>query len=371
MNKKIKRNILLNPGPATTSDSVKYAQVIPDICHRESDFVEVLAKVRKDLLKIVNADENYYSSVLFSGSGTLCIDSVLSSLINKNEIALIINNGNYSNRAVHVCQYYNIPYVELKYPDNLLPSLLEVEEALIDNPNISLVYATHHETGTGILNPIKEIGRLAHKYGKIFAVDTTSSFAMIPIDIKEDNIDFLMSSGQKGVMAMAGISFIIGKTEEIEKSEFYPKRSYYCNLFRQYDFFKKKGQLHFTPPIQIIYALNQALDEIFEETLEKKYQRHKQAFDELYKGVKELGFKFYVDKPINSGLLLSIYYQDDKKFSFEKLYDYCYKKGFIIYPEKVIKADTFRLSVFGTITKEDIKDFLEVFKEALALMQKK
>jgi hypothetical protein len=44
--KPVKRNVLLNPGPATTTDAVKYAQVIPDICPRESEFVEIMNEIR-------------------------------------------------------------------------------------------------------------------------------------------------------------------------------------------------------------------------------------------------------------------------------------------------------------------------------------
>lgn len=69
------------------------------------------------------------------------------------------------------------------------------------NPDIALVHTTHSETGTGILNPIREIGTLAHKYGAIFTVDTTSTYSMRPINVHEDNIDFCMASAQKGLMA--------------------------------------------------------------------------------------------------------------------------------------------------------------------------
>ena len=69
----IKRNILLNPGPSTTTDTVKMAQVVPDICPREKEFADLMKQLRKDLLKVVHADPQTYTSVLFCGSGTICI----------------------------------------------------------------------------------------------------------------------------------------------------------------------------------------------------------------------------------------------------------------------------------------------------------
>ena len=52
----IKRNVLLNPGPSTTRDSVKYAQVVPDICPREKEFAGLMKGLREDLVKIVHGD---------------------------------------------------------------------------------------------------------------------------------------------------------------------------------------------------------------------------------------------------------------------------------------------------------------------------
>ena len=70
---KLKRNILLNPGPGTTTDSVKMAQVVPDICPREREFTEIMDVIRKDLVRIVHGDLEKYTSVLFCGSGTINI----------------------------------------------------------------------------------------------------------------------------------------------------------------------------------------------------------------------------------------------------------------------------------------------------------
>lgn len=242
----IKRNILLNPGPATTTDTVKMAQVVPDICPREKEFADIMKQIRKDLVKIAHGVESKHTAVLFCGSGTINIDICLNSLLPEGKKILVINNGAYSSRAVEVCQYYGLPHIDMKLSIFDIPDLSLVEKALKENPDIALVYTTHHETGTGLLNPIREIGELAHRFGAIFVVDTTSSLGMIPFDIVKDNVDFCMASAQKGLMAMSGLSFIIGDKEFIEKSKDFPKRSYYCNLYLQYSFFEKTGEMHFT-----------------------------------------------------------------------------------------------------------------------------
>lgn len=361
----IKRNVLLNPGSATTTDTVKMAQIVPVICPREKEFVSMMKQMRKDLVRIVHGDLNKYTSVLFCGSGTITMYVCINSLLPKGKKILIINNGTYSMRAVEICEYYNLPFVNFDCPIDEIPDLNQVEQILKENQDIALVYTTHNETGTGILNPIKEIGFLVHKYSAVFIVDTISTYAMKPIDIEKDNIDFCMASAQKGLMAMTGLSFVIGNTELIKKSAAYPKRSYYCNLYMQYHLFETTGQMHFTPPVQTIYAARQALDEYFREGEESKWKRHSEVFEAIHAGLDKLGFKDIIRRDLQAGLGVTVKYPDDENWSFEKVHDYCYKRGFTIYPGKTSAQNTFRLCALGAITKEDIEDFFIVLYEAL------
>lgn len=366
---KIERKILLNPGPATTTDTVKMAQVVPDICPREKEFAGMMKQLRQDLVKIAHGNPLKHTAVLFCGSGTINIDICLNSLLPENKKVLIVNNGAYSSRAVEVCQYYGLPHIDLKSSLYELPDLEKIEDALKANPDVSLVYTTHHETGTGLLNPIREIGALAHRYGCVFVVDTTSSLGMIPFDIEKDNVDFCMASAQKGLMAMTGLSFIIGNEELIRKSKEYPKRSYYCNLYLQYEYFEKTGEMHFTPPVQTIYATRQALDEYFAMGEEAKFARHRRVFEAIHKGLEELGFKDVIKREWQSGLVVSVLYPDDPNWDFEKIHDYCYERGFTIYPGKISTTNTFRLCALGDIDVEDIERFFEVLREAMRFYQ--
>lgn len=361
----IKRNILLNPGPSTTTDTVKMAQVVPDICPREKEFGDIMRQMRTDLVKIVHGDPEKYTSVLFCGSGTINIDVCINSLLPEGKKILNINNGAYSTRAAEVCEYYGLPFIDLKFPVDSLPDLAEIEKTLMENPDIALVHTTHNETGTGILNPVREIGALVHKYNAVFTVDTTSTLAMRPIDIEKDNIDFCMASAQKGLMAMTGLSFIIGNKRIIEESAAYPKRSYYCNLFLQYDFFEKTGEMHFTPPVQTVYSTKQALEEYFAEGEENKWARHTRVFNAINEGLDRLGFRQVIKPEWRAGLVSSAVYPDDPNWSFEAVHDYCYERGFTIYPGKISTTNTFRLCALGAIDEADIHAFFEVFEEAL------
>jgi len=366
--KPVKRNVLLNPGPATTSDSVKYAQVVPDICPREQEFVDIMTEVRKDLVKVVHGDPEKYTAVIFTGSGTIIQDVCINSLVPENKKLCVVNNGAYSARMVEIAEYYHIPCVNIKFPATGLPDLEVVKKTLAQDKDIAVVATVHHETGTGILNPVREIGKIAHDNGCIFVVDTISTYALRPIRIEEENIDFLMSSAQKGLAAITGASWTVGKIDEIEKSKDYPKRSYYCNLYMQYDFFERVGEMHFTPPVQTIYALRQAIKEYWEEGEQHRWQRITGCWEAIHKGLAEIGLESVIDKEIQGHLVVTVKAPEDDKFDFLKLHDYCYERGYTIYPGKMFGLKTFRLCNLGIITEKDIDDFFVVAKEAFNKM---
>ena len=366
--KSVKRNVLLNPGPATTSDAVKYAQVVQDICPREQEFVDIMDEIRKKLVKVVHGDPAKYTAVIFTGSGTIIQDVCINSLVPKNKKICIVNNGAYSARMAEIADSYHISCVNLEFPTTGLPDLNVVRETLEKDKDIAVVATVHHETGTGVLNPISEIGKIAHDNNCVFVVDTISTYALLPIDIEEENIDFLMSSAQKGLGGMTGVSWLVGNIEEIEKSKDYPKRSYYCNLYMQYDFFKRVGEMHFTPPVQTIYALRQAIKEYWEEGEQARWERITKCWEAIHKGIEEIGLESVIDKGIQGHLVVTIKAPENGKFDFFKLHDYCYERGFTIYPGKMFGLKTFRLCNLGQITYRDIDDFFVVAKEAFKEM---
>lgn len=361
----VERKVLLNPGPATTTETVKMAQVVPDICPREKEFGEVMRQLSADLVRVVHGENADYTAVLFCGSGTVCIDAAVSSLAPQDGKVLLANNGAYSRRAREVCEAYGISFVDMALPVDQPVDPALVAETLAANPDISFVYTTHHETGTGVLNPIREIGAAAHEAGVPLVVDTTSSLAMLPIDVVRDNVDVCMASAQKGIQGMTGLSFIIGRRSLIEESGSYPTRSYYCNLFQQYDYFERTGQMHFTPPVQTIYAARQALAEYFEEGEQAKYERHCALAQRIHEGLKRLGLSETIKPEYQSQLVVSVAYPDSPNWDFEKVHDYCYERGYTIYPGKIEGQDTFRLCTLGALMPDDIDGFMDVLAAAL------
>lgn len=363
----IKRNILLNPGPATTSDTVKFAQVVPDICPREKEFGEVMEFVSKELTDFVGSNDEY-TTILFGGSGTAAVEAILSSVVDE-EIVLIINNGAYGKRMCEMAEIYNLNYIEYKSSAVEKINLNELEELIkiynLDNhkKNISHLAVIHHETTTGILNDIKGIGEICKKYKIEMIVDAMSSFAGIPINMNEMNIKYLTSSSNKCIQGMAGISFVIANRESLEKTKNIKPRNLYLNIYKQYSYFKDNYQMRFTPPVQVLYALKQAIVETKEETIEKRNERYEECCQILWKGLDKIKLRKLVSEEASSMLLTSIIEPKIEGYSFEELHDYLYNRGFTIYPGKIASENTFRIANIGQIYPENMTKFIEILEE--------
>jgi len=367
MAKKIDRKILLNPGPATTTDSVKMSQVVSDICPRENEFQKILLSIRKDLLRIVNASQTDYTSVLFGGSGTSAMEAVISSVIPSDSRLLILINGAYGKRMELIAKTYSIPYKTINLESGTSFDIKMIEKTLIEDSTIEYISMVHHETTTGMLNPIEAIQEMSEQYSKTLIVDSISSFAGIPLDMRKNSIDYIMSTSNKCIQGMAGISFIICNKEKLEKLSSIPPRSFYLSLYDQYRYLEDHGQTRFTPPVQTVYALRKAIDEFFKEGYQNRYERYTENWRVLRTGMEKLGFKFLLDTKEESHILTTIIQPDNKEFDFMKVHDLMYDKGFTIYPGKISKK-TFRLATMGEIFPSDIKRFLNALSQVLTIL---
>lgn len=360
----IKRNVLLNPGPATTTDSVKLAQVVTDICPREKEFGDLMEYCATEITKFVG-DPKEYATVLFGGSGTATVEAILSSVVPENGRILIIDNGAYGKRMCQITKIYKLDTVVFESSSIEPIDLKALEEVIKGEKGLTHLAIIHHETTTGLLNDISAVGKLCDNYDISFIVDSMSGFAAIPVDMKTMNIDYLAASSNKNIQGMAGIGFAICNKKALLATESIPMRNLYLNLYAQYAYFEKTHQTRFTPPVQTFYALKQAIIETKEETIVKRYDRYAKSWETLLSGIEEMGLEYLIDREHHSKIITSIIEPKNDKYDFDEMHDFFFERGFTIYPGKVNNYDTFRISNIGQIDYKDMEDFLKVLKEYL------
>lgn len=360
---------LFTPGPLTTSDTVKSAMT-RDLGSRDDTFIQTVKSIRHKLLQFggqLNSTE--YTSILMQGSGTFGIESVISSVIPSDGKLLIIINGAYGKRIEKMAHIHRIDTVTLTYPENTMPCLEEIEDTLEESPDITTVAVVHCETTTGILNPIKAIGEIVHKYNAVYIVDAMSSFGAIPLDIAEAHIDYLVSSSNKCIEGVPGFSFIIASLNALKETAGYA-HTLSLDLYEQWKRLELDGQFRFTPPVQTMLAFHQALVELEDEGgVSGREERYRDNHHTIIDGMTALGFQPYLDQAYQSIIITTFYYPDHPNFDFTTFYNLLSDKGYVIYPGKLTEADCFRIGNIGRMNTEQMRGLVEAVATTLQAMQ--
>ena len=354
--------LLFTPGPVNVAENVRVAICKEDICHREADFDRLLQSIEGKLLKLFEVDSVDYRAVVITGSGTAANESMLSSVVGDKNI-LILSNGEFGERLHNTSKIHNKNTFLLDFAWGEGFDLAKIE-AYLKKHNIDVVAMVHHETSSGMLNPLEKVGALSKANGAMFIVDCVSSAGAEVIDMEKCHISFCSSSSSKAICSYSGLSFVIGRTEEFEKLKNIPAKTTYLNLFKFYTFIKNFSQTPNTPAVQLFYALKQALDNILNNGVSNHYAELKDKANILRRGMLDLGLKFLIDEENMCSVLTTVYIPShiDVTVLRQKLRD----KSIIIYEGKgCFKNQVFQVGNIGEISYADIQFFLGALKNVL------
>ena len=358
----MKKMVLLNPGPVNVSKRVKEALLKGDLCHREAEFSNLQNSIRKKLLTSFAVEESF-TTALISGSGTAALEMAISSCLSPNHSILIIDNGIYGRRIRQIAECHKLHKHILHYPWGRPPKLKEIEISLEKHPDIEAVAMVHHETTTGLLNPVNEVGQLVRRYKKKFLVDCISSLAGETIDLNQANIDFCVGTANKCIQGLPGVSFVLFKKGELNRLENIPSRSHYLNLAAHYHA-QTRGETLFTPAIQVYYAFEEALAELLEETVVSRIKRYSEAAQILRRGFREIGLKFLIPEDLHCNTLTAL--NLPQGVSYVDLHDKLKRKGFIIYAgQGNLSKTAFRVANIGDIKVAEFERFIYTLKKVL------
>lgn len=362
--------ILLNPGPANTTETVKRALVCEDVCPRERSFGDVMGRVSRQLVQVVlpdghrDGDDAEHVAVLIGGSGTAAVEAAIASAVPADGRLLVVDNGAYGTRIAQIAAAYGIAHDVEAFPWGD-PHDVERVIARLESRRYTQLAVVHHETTTGMLNPVEPFAAPCRALGVELIVDAMSSYAGVPIDLRRIGADYLMSSANKCIQGMAGLSFVICRRAGLERMRVPPGRSFYLNLREQQRFFEKEHQMRFTPPVQVINALAQALEEYFAEGRLARWARYEACFAVLDEGVRGLGFRRLLPERWLSKILTAYVEPDHPAYGYDRLHDALFARGFTIYPGKGAKEATFRLANMGAITPDDLRAFVAALGETI------
>jgi len=355
---------LLTPGPLTTSIAVKNA-MLRDWGSWDEDFRAMTAKIRSELLAMIDDGRNEFDCVPMQGSGTFVVEAMLASLLAPDSKTLVLVNGAYGERIVKILQYLGREHVVIHKGDYLPPRGREVARALSDDPAISHVVIVHCETSSGILNPVAEISEVVYGAGCKLLIDSMSAFGAIELKASEIRYDAFVSSANKCIEGVPGFGFLIALKSKLEASKG-NSHSFSLDIHDQWQVMNKTGQWRFTPPTHVVAAFIEALREHKAEGgVAGRGGRYTRNRDVMVAGMRELGFETLLQDRWQSPTIVTFFCPQDSNFVFEQFYQLMKDKGFIIYPGKLTVADSFRIGCIGQMDEHVMRQVIQAARHCL------
>jgi 2-aminoethylphosphonate-pyruvate transaminase len=355
---------LLNPGPVTLTHRVRQALLRPDLCHREPEYAVLQTEVRERLARIYSEAEGDYSAVLLTGSGTAAVEAMVGSLVSRRGKALVVENGVYGERVSSILQAQGKEFDTVRSAWTEPMNLGEVERKLDVDSQVSHVIAVHHETTTGRLNDLSALGAVCWKRGVALLLDTVSSFAGEEIDFANWNVEACASTANKCLHGVPGIAFVLVRKSALENRAS-GACSVYLDLHRNYQE-QQKGYPLFTPAVQSLYALNEALAELQDNGgWRQRHEQYRSLSALVREGMRRRGVPLLLPASDYSAILSSFVLP--ASLEFQRLYERLKRAGYVIYPgQAALKESIFRVAVMGDLSRQDVEGFLEAFSAAIS-----
>ena len=317
---------LLGPGPSSVHPRVLSALAMPTVGHLDPYFLEVMEDV-KALLRQVFMTKNEFT-IPVSGTGSAGMEAALCNFIEPGDPVLVAVNGYFGERIYEMASRYGAEMNRIERPWGEAFDPDEFRQTL-KGSQCKLVAMVHCETSTGVLQPqIKEIADIVHEEGGLLVLDAVASWPGVPVEVDAWGIDVVYSGSQKCLSAPPGLAPITinDRAREVLRNRSMKVANWYMDLSALDTYWKSGSRTyHHTAPVNMNYALREALRLVVEEGLEAVFARHRSTAEMLWAGMSELGIPPRAPLPIRSPTLTTVNLPeglDDAKIRSQLLNEY-------------------------------------------------
>ena len=280
------------PGPTPVPPSVLRAASRAMVNHRGSQFKEVLARVAERLRGLL---ETRSPVVLLTGSGTAAMEAAAANLVSPGDRVLVLVGGFFGQRWVEVLKAFGAEVETYEYPWETGADPAELSRRLRGRPDIGVVFVTHNESSTGVLNDVEALSRARADAGSeaLLVVDSVSGLGGTPLSMDAWGVDVVISASQKCLMAPPGLSIVAASERAWERMKRSRAPRYYLDLWAHRRHLEK-GQTPWTPAVSVAFALDEALGLLEREGAEARFARHRLMRDMVRAGLQALGLEMLV-----------------------------------------------------------------------------
>jgi 2-aminoethylphosphonate-pyruvate transaminase len=351
---------LLCPGPVNVDPEVSAAMSAFAFSHREEEFEALLDQVIARILGVAGVDPAVWSAVVLTGSGTAANEAVLASATSGDAPVLVLANGEFGERLGAISEVHNPRTTVLRQAWGTPFDLDRVAQAIRD-VGPALVAMVQHETSTGMLNPVAEVGRLVRDAGAKLFVDAVSSFSADALDFDASGVSFVSTSSGKALGCYPGLSIVVARHADFETIAAEKPRAHYLDLGRYYRFARDRRQTPNTPAVPLLLALDRALELVLREGRDARRARFESLARIVRDRLRGLGLELLLEDwaPRSNVLTTALLPEDIDYGAFRAGLK---SHGFVTYGGKgPLEGRAFQVSTVGAVDS----DVLEVFFQAI------
>ncbi len=360
---------LFTAGPVACFPEVLEAMKFQQFSHRSAEYRELHKDTTLRLAEFLEARKA--TVLLIPASGTGFMEASIRNAITPGGKVLVTIIGAFGKRYHEVVETNGRKAVvlEKKPGEPVLPE--ELDDALKKNPDVEAVTITYNETSTGVLNPLRELAKVAKEHEKLVFVDAVSAMGAADIKVDEWGLDLVFASSQKAFGVPPGLAMAAVSEEVFERAKKIPDRGWYFDLLRLRKYLEQQWSTPSTPPIPQIIGLNVVL-RIIEKMggKEKWLQMYSERAEKIRKGVLDLGLELFATPGYYSPTITVV--KTPPGIKGVEVYEAMRKRGFeIAKGYGPVKEYTFRIGHMGYITDEDIKELFDNLREVIEELKKK
>jgi aspartate aminotransferase-like enzyme len=348
-----RRKTLFVPGPTEVRDEVLAEMSRPMIAHRHADFTALCREIFPKLPALFGTKHRV---MVATGSATGLMEAALRNTVKRRALCLV--SGAFGERWRDIAKSNGVPHdsLDVEWGKAIRGEAVRAALAKADYDAVTLV---HNETSTGVMNPLPEIAAAVRESAKdaLFLVDTVSSLGGVPIDADRHGIDVGLAGVQKALALPPGLVLFSVSERAFSRAESIPNRGYFLD-FLEYRKFHDKFSTPQTPAVSIFYALRRQLERIELETLEKRFERHREMARLVRAWARERSFSLFAEAGFEAETLTCV--ANTRDADVEALSGYLAEHGLAIADGYgPLKGKTFRIAHMGDLTPGEVRSLLE------------
>jgi aspartate aminotransferase-like enzyme len=296
---------LMIPGPTQVPQTALQALARQPISHRSFEFNAVMAEVTENLQWLHQTQNDV---LLLAGSGTAAMEAGIINFLSPGDRVIVGTNGKFGDRWAELGKIFGLEVetITAEWGKPLIAAEFAAKLEADSQKQIKAVIITHSETSTGVINDLETISHHIKNHGQALSIiDAVTSLGSVNVPVDTWGLDVVVSGSQKGYMVPPGLGIVAvsAKAWEAYQTAKFPK--YYLDL-EKYRLATINNTSPFTPPVNLIVALQTTLRMMQQEGLEAIFARHLRVMKATRAAIRSLNLSLFAQDDYASPAVTAI-----------------------------------------------------------------